>query len=45
MRKDEVQEASEKEKPSLKGTFISVMILGVLIIISWVGAFALFISR
>ncbi len=27
MRKDEVQEASEKEKPSLKGTIISVKVL------------------
>jgi flagellar basal body-associated protein FliL len=45
MRKEEKSNASEKGKPDLKGTFISVMILGVLIVVSWVGAFALFISR
>ncbi|GGA61652.1 cytochrome c oxidase subunit 2A [Ornithinibacillus halotolerans] len=37
--------ASEKEKPDLKGTFVSVMILGILIVVSWIGAFALFLSR
>ncbi|MBC5637030.1 MULTISPECIES: cytochrome c oxidase subunit 2A [Ornithinibacillus] len=45
MRNQETKKASEKEKPELKGTFISVMLLGVFIIISWIGAFALFISR
>lgn len=45
MRKQKDLEASENEKPNLKGTFISVMLLGVLILISWFGAYALFISR
>lgn len=45
MRKHEDYKASEKEKPDLKGTFISVMLLGIFIIITWFGAYALFISR
>lgn len=45
MRKHEENKAYEKEKPNLKGAFASVMLLGAIIIISWFGAFALFISR
>ncbi|WP_067405914.1 cytochrome c oxidase subunit 2A [Sporosarcina sp. HYO08] len=30
---------------SLKGTFIAVMLLGVFILASWFGAYALFIAR
>lgn len=36
---------SEKKEHSLKGTLFSVMFLGVFIIISWVGVYALFLSR
>ncbi|MUK87308.1 cytochrome c oxidase subunit 2A [Ornithinibacillus sp. L9] len=39
------EEKKEKETPSLKGTFISVMLLGLFLVLSWAGAFALFISR
>ncbi|WP_096270427.1 cytochrome c oxidase subunit 2A [Paucisalibacillus globulus] len=45
MRRQEDKKASEKDKPDLKGTFVSVMLLGIFIIITWVGAFALFVSR
>lgn len=34
-----------KADPSLKGTFVSVMILGALIILSWFGVFELFMNR
>lgn len=34
-----------EEKSSLKGTFVSVMILGALIIMSWFGVWILYISR
>ena len=30
---------------SLKGTFIAVMLLGVFILVSWFGFYALFLSR
>ncbi|WP_342508745.1 cytochrome c oxidase subunit 2A [Sporosarcina sp. FSL K6-2383] len=30
---------------SLKGTFISVMLVGIFILISWFGLYALFLSR
>ncbi|WP_010094578.1 cytochrome c oxidase subunit 2A [Ornithinibacillus scapharcae] len=45
MRKRKDHQASENEKPNLIGTFISVMLLGAFIIITWFGAYALFISR
>ncbi|MFD1018436.1 cytochrome c oxidase subunit 2A [Thalassobacillus hwangdonensis] len=37
--------AHGKEEPKLKGTFISVMIVGALLILSWVGVFGLFLAR
>jgi len=40
----EKEKGSEKEV-SLKGTFISVMILGVFLLISWFGVWALYMSR
>lgn len=36
---------NETEGTSLKGTFISVMLLGCFLIISWIGVYALFITR
>ncbi|MFD1038642.1 cytochrome c oxidase subunit 2A [Virgibacillus byunsanensis] len=35
----------QKESPDLKGTLISVMLLGSFILISWFGVYILFISR
>ncbi|WOV84962.1 cytochrome c oxidase subunit 2A [Sporosarcina jeotgali] len=37
--------ASSEESSNLKGTFIMVMILGVLMVGAWFGAYWLFISR
>lgn len=34
-----------KEEPGLKGTFVSVMLLGAFLIVTWVAVFILFISR
>lgn len=42
--KDNPNPAKEKE-PNLKGTFASVMILGAFLVVTWIGAFSLFISR
>lgn len=39
------RKTEEKKEYSLKGTFISVMLLGVFIIVSWAGVFALFQLR
>jgi len=42
----ENKEMLEKEETNdLKGTFISVMLLGGFIIITWIGVWALFLSR
>ncbi|AIF43611.1 hypothetical protein [Virgibacillus sp. SK37] len=35
----------KKEEPILKGTFISVLFVGVFIILSWVAVYLLFILR
>jgi len=35
----------EKEEVNLKGTLFSVSILGVFIIISWIGVWALYVAR
>lgn len=35
----------KKSDPNLKGTFISVLLLGVFLIVSWVGVYVLFIIR
>lgn len=34
-----------QEETSLKGTFVSVMLLGAFVLVSWVGVFILFIER
>ncbi|GGB33110.1 cytochrome c oxidase subunit 2A [Virgibacillus dakarensis] len=39
------ESSTQKKNPELKGTFISVMLLGVFIIVSWAGVYALFMSR
>lgn len=33
------------EEPALKGTFVSVLLLGLFIAVTWIGVFALFIVR
>ncbi|MFD2209096.1 cytochrome c oxidase subunit 2A [Virgibacillus halophilus] len=45
MAKEEKAVKKADKELNLKGTFISVMFVGIFIIISWVGAFALFLSR
>ncbi|SHF55556.1 cytochrome C oxidase subunit II [Ornithinibacillus halophilus] len=41
LKKDE----NKHEEPNLKGTFVSVMLLGAFLVLSWVGVFILFIGR
>lgn len=43
--KDYHPTAPEHKEPELKGTFASVMLLGAFLVITWVGAYLLFISR
>jgi hypothetical protein len=38
-------DTSEEASFNLKGTFIAVMLLGVFILVSWFGIYALFLSR
>jgi len=38
-------QTSIKDDPSLMGTFISVMLLGGILVLSWASVFYLFISR
>ncbi|WP_249871826.1 cytochrome c oxidase subunit 2A [Oceanobacillus saliphilus] len=45
MRRNQKKHTGSENEPNLKGTFISVGVLGLIIIISWFGVFALFISR
>ncbi|MGM8211578.1 cytochrome c oxidase subunit 2A [Virgibacillus sp. W0430] len=45
IKTDRSKEAHEKQETAFKGTFISVMILGLFLIVSWVGVWALFLSR
>ncbi|WP_099158317.1 cytochrome c oxidase subunit 2A [Virgibacillus ndiopensis] len=35
----------QKEDPNLRGTLISVLLLGTFIAVSWFGVFAIFVSR
>lgn len=39
------KEKNKTNEPNLKGTFISVSILGAFILVSWFGVWSLFISR
>jgi len=34
-----------KEQQSLKGTFVSVMLLGAFLAVTWIGVFLLFVAR
>lgn len=44
--KDEnTNETEEKKEYSLKGSFISVLILGAFLILSWAGVYTIFITR
>ncbi|MBB6452259.1 hypothetical protein HNQ94_000704 [Salirhabdus euzebyi] len=36
---------SSSHEPNLKGTFIAVMGIGVIIVVSWFGVWSLFLSR
>jgi len=45
-RQTEIEAVGKREEESsLKGTFMSVMLLGAFILISWVAVFLLFIER
>ncbi|MDQ1912264.1 cytochrome c oxidase subunit 2A [Paenibacillus sp. GD4] len=35
----------QHKEPELKGAFASVMLLGAFLVLTWVGAYVLFISR
>lgn len=35
----------EKHEPDLRGTFISVSILGIFLVVTWIGVWALYLSR
>jgi len=39
------QDTEQKEEVNLIGTLYSVSILGIIIIISWIGVWALYLSR
>lgn len=39
------QVTTETEESSLKGTFVSVMIIGLFIVVSWFGVWYLFMVR
>lgn len=39
------KQLNNNEEPNLKGTLISVLILGTLIVVSWFGVYALFMLR
>jgi hypothetical protein len=43
--KDNLEIPEKEETNALKGTFISVMLLGGFIIVTWIGVWALFLSR
>jgi hypothetical protein len=36
---------SKKNEPSLKGTFVSVLLLGAFLLVSWLGVFLLYLAR
>lgn len=37
--------ANQENEPNLKGTLVSVSILGGILLVTWIGAFMLFLSR
>lgn len=42
---EKVMQSHDLEENSLKGTFISVMLIGGFIIVTWAGVWGLFLSR
>ncbi|MCF3941548.1 cytochrome c oxidase subunit 2A [Oceanobacillus alkalisoli] len=38
-------ESSPENEPNLKGTLISVSVVGIFILVTWFGVFMLFLSR
>ena len=40
-----IQPMNKKNEPSLKGTFVSVLLLAAFILVSWLGVFFLFLDR
>lgn len=42
---EKLPEQHEQEHGELKGTFVSVMLLGGFIIVTWLGVWILFLSR
>lgn len=42
---EKVMKSHDPEESSFKGTFISVMLIGSFIIVTWVGVWSLFLSR
>ncbi|RYG73144.1 cytochrome c oxidase subunit 2A [Lentibacillus lipolyticus] len=45
LKQQNEEKQGTEEGISLKGTFTAVMLLGAFIIVSWVGVWALFLSR
>lgn len=45
MAEPKLKQEVKKEEQSYKGTFVSVMLLGGFLILSWVGVWLLFLSR
>jgi len=45
LKKKQKQPAPQKETEFLKGTFVAVLILGGIILLSWFGVFGLFLER
>ncbi|MRG88297.1 cytochrome c oxidase subunit 2A [Salinibacillus xinjiangensis] len=41
----EVEDIETHEEPNLKGTFAAVMFIGVFIVVSWIGVYALYMYR
>jgi len=38
-------DSNQDKEPNLKGTLISVSFVGIFILVTWIGAFLLFLSR
>lgn len=45
LEKKNVEDQNVEAEPDFKGTFISVMLLGGFIIVTWLGVWLLFLSR
>lgn len=45
MAEDRKPHGSHEEEPPLRGAFVSVMIVGGFILLSWIGVFVLFLNR